>query len=360
MARNYNYPDHSNHKDKGDGPDRRKLIAAVLAAVIIAVLTEMFILAGPLKQSSKAGEADAGVWSREGSTEQVEKKETEAARENRQAAEEEASKEEAEQASTSREKVIDATLTDENLIFPDSDSRYLSDEEINALTVEDLHRAIREIRAKGGCEFANEDYLNFYRHYKWYKAEVREDIWIDEEYLDEPSLTNVEKLQYRIYYIENGGLEEEKRLKEEEEARKKAEEEQKKAEEEKKKAEEEKKKAEEEAKKQAEQEEKVKVEENSDSGKASGGQIFPDSSTRSLSDEEINSLSADQLQQAINEIWARNGYIFKSDYWNEYYSQFDWYHGTIPADQFDAASNLNEIERDNCDRLAARRAQIGG
>ena len=69
---------------------------------------------------------------------------------------------------------------------------------------------------------------------------------------------------------------------------------------------------------------------------------------------------ADQLQQAINEIWARNGYIFKSDYWNEYYSQFDWYHGTIPADQFDAASNLNEIERDNCDRLAARRAQIGG
>jgi hypothetical protein len=113
-------------------------------------------------------------------------------------------------------------------------------------------------------------------------------------------------------------------------------------------------------KKQAEQEEKVKVEESSDSGKASGGQIFPDSSTRSLSDAEINSLSADQLQQAINEIWARNGYIFKSDYWNEYYSQFDWYHGTIPADQFDAASNLNEIERDNCDRLAARRSQIGG
>ena len=170
MARNYNYSDHSNQKDKGDGPDRRKLIAAVLAAVIIAVLTEMFILAGPLKQSSTAGETDSAVWSREGSTEQVEKKETEAARENRQAAEEEASKEEAEQASTSREKVIDATLTDENLIFPDSDSRYLSDEEINALTVEDLHRAIREIRAKGGCEFANEDYLNFYRHYKWYKA----------------------------------------------------------------------------------------------------------------------------------------------------------------------------------------------
>ena len=61
MARNYNYPDHSNHKDKGDGPDRRKLIAAVLAAVIIAVLTEMFILAGPLKQSSTADEADAGT-----------------------------------------------------------------------------------------------------------------------------------------------------------------------------------------------------------------------------------------------------------------------------------------------------------
>jgi hypothetical protein len=118
--------------------------------------------------------------------------------------------------------------------------------------------------------------------------------------------------------------------------------------------------SEEEAKKQAEQEEKVKVDESSDSGKASGGQIFPDSSTRSLSDSEINSLSADQLQQAINEIWARNGYIFKSDYWNDYYSQFDWYHGTIPSDQFDAASNLNGTERDNCDRLAARRAQIGG
>ena len=78
MARNYNYPDHSNQKDKGDGPGRRKLIAAVLAAVIIAVLSEMFILAGPLKRSSTADEGATGVWSREESTEQVNKKETEA------------------------------------------------------------------------------------------------------------------------------------------------------------------------------------------------------------------------------------------------------------------------------------------
>ena len=39
-------------------------------------------------------------------------------------------------------------------------------------------------------------------------------------------------------------------------------------------------------------------------------EVFPDSSDRALSESEIDSLTEDETQDAINEIWARNGYIF--------------------------------------------------
>ena len=84
-------------------------------------------------------------------------------------------------------------------------------------------------------------------------------------------------------------------------------------------------------------------------------EIFPDSSNTYLTDAQVNSLSADDVQKAINEIYARNGYRFKDPAWLAYYEQYDWYNGTIPYDKFDAAKELNAVEFANVEKLSKRR-----
>lgn len=67
---------------------------------------------------------------------------------------------------------------------------------------------------------------------------------------------------------------------------------------------------------------------------SSGGFIFPDSSTRYLTDSEIAATLKQQsgtpvadsfAQDAINEIYARNGYVFKTDSIRAYYEAQSWY-----------------------------------
>lgn len=85
-----------------------------------------------------------------------------------------------------------------------------------------------------------------------------------------------------------------------------------------------------------------------------GGSIFPNSSTKLLNRQDVEALSDSDLSFAINEIYARNGYIFQSGELREYYGQFDWYVGEIPADEF-TMDLLNEIERQNCNLLVGER-----
>lgn len=89
------------------------------------------------------------------------------------------------------------------------------------------------------------------------------------------------------------------------------------------------------------------------------GQIFPDSSTRVLSWSEIDSLNATQVQDAINEIFARRGYIFNDETYLNYYKQFPWYHGTISSDRF-TNDLFSDTELENVERLSKRRAELSG
>lgn len=56
------------------------------------------------------------------------------------------------------------------------------------------------------------------------------------------------------------------------------------------------------------------------------GIIFTDSATRRLTEKEIRALKDSQLIYARYEILARNGYVFETKKYLEYYRQFDWYH----------------------------------
>lgn len=88
----------------------------------------------------------------------------------------------------------------------------------------------------------------------------------------------------------------------------------------------------------------------------SGGELFPDSSTRYLTDGEIaakiNSMSSLPIsssfgQDAVNEIYARHGYIFRTASIRAYYESRSWYH---PDPGYDGS--LNQVEQYNVGLLS--------
>lgn len=96
------------------------------------------------------------------------------------------------------------------------------------------------------------------------------------------------------------------------------------------------------------------------------GIVFPDSSSRILSSGEINFLrygysesEEEMVQYAINEIYARNGYEFKTPYWANYYSRYSWYYNHGYTDQ-EARTRFNNVEKENMKKLECRRDEIRG
>ena len=78
--------------------------------------------------------------------------------------------------------------------------------------------------------------------------------------------------------------------------------------------------------------------------------IIPDSSTRLLSESELYGLDQDTLKLARNEIYARHGYIFKSDELMSYFSAKSWYVPQYDSDQ-DVYAQLNDIEKQKLDMI---------
>lgn len=75
--------------------------------------------------------------------------------------------------------------------------------------------------------------------------------------------------------------------------------------------------------------------------------ILPYSSTTYLTEEDLYWLSDDQLQRAINEIYARNGYIFQqSASEKQYFESRPWYQGN-ETNQDIVKSRFNQFEKAN-------------
>ena len=84
------------------------------------------------------------------------------------------------------------------------------------------------------------------------------------------------------------------------------------------------------------------------------GFIFPRSDTELIQQWEAEALSDSGLTHAINEIYARHGYIFRSAELAEYYGQFSWYIPEIPSDAF-SADCFSQIEQQNLNLLVGER-----
>lgn len=91
---------------------------------------------------------------------------------------------------------------------------------------------------------------------------------------------------------------------------------------------------------------------------SSSSDIFPQSSSAYLTDSDIYGLNKDQVQRAINEIYARNGYIFQSSQTEKsYFESQPWYHGT--ETNMDAVrAKFNDYERANEKKLAEHRDHL--
>ncbi len=73
--------------------------------------------------------------------------------------------------------------------------------------------------------------------------------------------------------------------------------------------------------------------------------IIEDSSTRYLTKEELSKYSEKQLAYIRNEIFARNGYIFDTEAYSNYFYDKSWYK---PNPEFSGnESELNDVEKSN-------------
>ena len=76
------------------------------------------------------------------------------------------------------------------------------------------------------------------------------------------------------------------------------------------------------------------------------GEVFADSSSRLLSEDEVAVLSEADVQTAINELYARHGYRFKDAGILAYFEAYSWYEPTTDSQDV-AKSRFNSIENSN-------------
>jgi hypothetical protein len=77
--------------------------------------------------------------------------------------------------------------------------------------------------------------------------------------------------------------------------------------------------------------------------------ILADSDKKVLGEEDIAGISKEQLRLARNEIYARHGYVFKSQDLQKYFSSKSWYHEDNSYD-----GSLSEVEKENVNLLKTR------
>ena len=76
--------------------------------------------------------------------------------------------------------------------------------------------------------------------------------------------------------------------------------------------------------------------------------VFPDSNLRYLTDEEVENLDYATLRIAINELYARHGYVFSSEDMAAYFGSLDWYEPNPEYTDSEAVVTLfNEYETAN-------------
>lgn len=81
----------------------------------------------------------------------------------------------------------------------------------------------------------------------------------------------------------------------------------------------------------------------------SNAYLFPGSDSAYIDPEELSGCTDSQLAYIRNEIFARHGYIFKTDKYNNYFESKSWYHPNSYAT--DNVNDLNAYEKYNVELI---------
>lgn len=78
--------------------------------------------------------------------------------------------------------------------------------------------------------------------------------------------------------------------------------------------------------------------------------ILPNSNSEYISYSDLNGLTREEVVLARNEIFARRGRMFTTDYIADYFDSQSWYNPIYSAEDF-PVSILNEYERENINTI---------
>lgn len=179
---------------------------------------------------------------------------------------------------------------DIHYIIPYSDSRVLSDSDLQGITRSDLTLARNEIYARHGRMFKDDDIRAYFESQAWYAGIVPADQF-SESVLSKTEKTNISTIKAYEDYLDG----------------------------------------------------------DSDTGGStviSGDYIIPDSSTRYLSDSDVRGLDDRTLMLARNEIYARHGRKFNDAEIRAYFESKSWYYPTIDPADF-TEDMLSDVEKAN-------------
>ena len=88
--------------------------------------------------------------------------------------------------------------------------------------------------------------------------------------------------------------------------------------------------------------------------------VFPDSDKKYLSEDEVRSITAEDMMIGRNEIFARHGYIFQDEGLKAYFESMSWYEGTVPSDQFNYETVFNDFEKKNVELIKRIEDEVNG
>lgn len=149
---------------------KKPLIVAVVAAVVVLiaviVLVVMFVF-GNSKQETQ----DSGAEPIRGYTSVQEMENAKAAQNDKTNSEQT----EQNKQSGSADGIDDVINSPQGYILSESDTRYYSESELNALTDYELYLARNEIYARHGREFKNQDLQNYFKNKDWYTGRYSPD-----------------------------------------------------------------------------------------------------------------------------------------------------------------------------------------
>ena len=86
--------------------------------------------------------------------------------------------------------------------------------------------------------------------------------------------------------------------------------------------------------------------------------FWPDADKKYYTNGDLDGLTPKQLRYIVNEIYAREGYIFVKQEWLDYFNTKEWYNPRIPAKDF-TDDKLNQYEKYNVDLISAYETSHG-